>query len=358
MQKKYCYSLYMVGNYEFASHVKRDLHHKLGGHYTRGSNANMDIVCYASYYRYAKLHNYIYYGKGKHQIPFANEQQIDKMDINKFMSFVKKNFNTKHYVLTLWGHTYTWMWFLPFYNREILNKKKIFDHKNPEKAFKKKSFDYFDIFDLKKALTKNKFDILVFETCAGMSLETIYELRNKTKYIVGNCDYTSYEGIAHRKIIQCSKQPKNFCQEIVNHMPVELCPSCIQTQKINFIKRKLKNFVYLILKKINQKKLKNIISRIPKNIVDDLTADLGCLLHHLILNTDSNQIKLYANILILYMKENIFCKQRGRFKKNNCCGINIFLPRNKEDYLEYKSKYKKLEFNKNNNWIEFLDRIH
>ena len=70
-------------------------------------------------------------------------------------------------------------------------------------------------------------------------------------------------------------------------------------------------------------------------------VDLGCFLHQVTFSTKSNEIKLYTNILILYLKENIYCKQRGRFKKNNCCGINIFLPRKKKDYdVEIKYVFK------------------
>lgn len=330
----------MIGNYDLSYHVRRDLYKKLGGHYTRGSNNNMHIVCYSSCYYRNKLCNYIYYGQGKHKKPFEYEYKIKNniMPINNFLQFVKKNFYAKYYVLNLWGHGYGWEYILPFYNQYTNKIKNI------------------ELDELKYSLSKNKFDILIFETCAGMNLETIYELKNNVKYVCGNCDYTGSEGIDHKKIIKCKETPKNFCKDIVDNMNKELCPSFIKTNKVNFIKKKINIISKILIKNTNF--LFQIKENLKKNIIDDNYIDLGYLLDYIKNNTFNKNLVYQCKILYKYLKKNIYCIPKKRFINYKCCGISIYFPRNTKEYILLRNKYKTLGFNKNNNWIKILDFIN
>jgi hypothetical protein len=328
----------MIGNYDLSYYVKRDLYKKLGGHYTRGSNDNMDLVCYSSYYYRKKLYNYIYFGKGKNKIPFQHEIKKDFIPIGDYLKFVKKNFFTKYYVLNLWGHGYGWENTLPFYNQ---NKNTI---KNIE------------LYELKYALSQNKFDILVYETCCGMNLENIYELKNRVKYICGNCDYTGYEGINHKKMIKCRDTPQNFCRAIVDNMDKELCPSFIKTNKLIYIKKQINIISNFLLK--NHNFLLEIKNNLAKNIVDNVYVDLGYILNYIIQNSKYRNLICQCKILYKYLRKNIYSVPKKKFKINKCCGISIYFPRQKTEYLLMREKYMMLDFNKNNKWIKILDFIH
>lgn len=338
--KKYTYSFYMVGNYDLASYVKRDLYQKLGGHHTRGSNKYNNVVCYSSYYSRNKLNNYIYHGYGRHTIPFENKTKMKKTSLSNYLDFVKDNFSSKYYVLTLWGHGYTWMENVPLYD------------KNEAK------FENIDIHELKRALTQNKMDILIFETCAGMSIETIYELKKEVKYICGNCDYTSYEGIDHKNIIKCTQCPKQVCKKVVDNMSEELCPSYIQTNETVYIQKKLKKIVRMIMQKCSLENIIKIKKTITTEIIDDISIDLGCLLFYVIKYCKNKKIREEVLELQIFLKKNIYCVPKKKFKKYDCCGINIYFPRKATDYIYMRDRYRKLAFNKNNNWIDFLDLIH
>jgi hypothetical protein len=340
MLKKYTYGIYMIGNYDLANYVERDLKYKLGGSISRGSNNKNNVVCYASYYCNNKILNYLYYGRGNNYQFFDNKKKIDKMSLDSYLYFIKNNFISEYYVLTLWGHGYTWIENVPFYNKNMAR------------------FENNDLYKIKQSLSKYKIDILVFETCAGMSIETIYELRKYTKYICGNCDYTGYDGISHENMIKCTNSPNLFCKKIVNNMKNELCPSYIQTKNINFIYNKLNKIIILTLKKCSHEKILKIKKKIKKNIIDDISIDLGCFLHYMLKYCNDNIIKKKIKILQKFMKKKIYCVQKKKFKKYDCCGINIYFPRKSEEYLYMRNKYRMLEFNKNNAWIQFLDLIY
>jgi hypothetical protein len=337
MLKKYVYSFYMIGNYDLAPYVQRDLYKKLGGHYTRGSNSNTDIVCYSSYYYRNKLYNYIYHGNGKCKFPFEHQIKKNIITLDDYLSFVKRNFFAKYYVINLWGHGYGWQYTLPFYNQYTNTTKNI------------------EIDELKYSLSRNKFDILVFETCAGMSLETIYELKNEVKYVCGNCDYTSYDGINHKEIIKCKNEPVNFCKAIVDNMNKELCPSFIKTNKVCFIKKKIKIISKILLK--DKTLILKLKKNLKKNIIDNCSVDLGYILWYMIKNGSSNKLKYECLILYKYLKKNIYCVPKKRFNKNKCCGIHIYFPRKSQEFIFMREKYKALNFNKNNKWIEILDIV-
>jgi hypothetical protein len=340
MLKKYVYSFYMIGNHDLASYVQRDLYKKLGGHYTRGSNSNIDVVCYSSYYYRNKLHNYIYYGGAKRKNPFEYKIKKNIMPLDNYLSFVKKNFFAQYYVINLWGHGYGWQYTLPFFNQCLNMTKNI------------------ELDELKYSLSRNKFDILVFETCAGMSLESIYELRNEVKYICGNCDYTGYEGINHKEIIKCNDQPEQFCKAIVDYMNKELCPSFIKTKKGSFIKKKIKIISKILLKVKNKDLIFELKKNLKKNIIDDCSIDLGYLLCYIIHNTQSKRLKHECMVLYKYLKKNIYCVPKKRFRINKCCGIHIYFPRKHGEFSLMREKYKVLSFNKNNKWIEILDILN
>ena len=94
-----------------------------------------------------------------------------------------------------------------------------------------------------------KFDELLSIGCIGreiaayfgLSLETIYELKDCVKHFNGNCVATSIHGIEHAKMLECNKCPTIMCKSIVNSMAKERCPSYIQTKNILTIKNKLDN---------------------------------------------------------------------------------------------------------------------
>jgi hypothetical protein len=337
MIKKYAYSFYMIGNYDLSSYVRRDLYKKLGGHHTRGSNKINDVICYSSYYYYNKLINNIYYGNGRQKIPFAYKINKNIMSLGDFLSFVKCNFYARHYVLNLWGHGYIWQYVLPFYNMYTNN------------------IQYIELEELKSSLSNNKFDVVIFETCAGMNLETIYELRNETKYICGNCDYTSYEGIDHKNIIKCNDNPNLFCKSIVDNMKKEKCPSFMETKRIVYIKRKIKKISKNLVK--NKRLIIKLKKGLKNNLIDKNAIDLGYLLDFILKNSESKNLKYDVNLLYKYLKKYIYCVPKKRFKKNNCCGISIYFPREKKEYYEMIEKYKKLEFCKNNEWLKVIERL-
>jgi hypothetical protein len=355
MFKKYVHAYYMIGNHDLAPYIKRDLYHKLGGHYTRGSNTHCDIVCYASYYHKNKLNNNIYYGSGKHKIPFQTKLNKSILSLDKFLFFAQNKFKSQHCFLYLWGHGYIWQYILPFVKKynETTNNIKL-----PDYSFdsSKKDIKVIKINELNNALKKYKIDALVFETCAGMNLESIYELKDNVKYICGVCDFMSYNGIDHKEIIKYNSSPKNICKKIVESMDKEKCPSFIETKKTSHIKKKINTLSKLLLK--NRKFIKKIIKNIRKDIIDNNAIDIGYLLSYIIHNTKSNRIKYEAEILYKYLQKNIYCVPKGKYKGNKCVGINIYFPRRKKEYLSIKNEYKQLNFNTNNDWIKVINYIN
>ena len=107
--------------------------------------------------------------------------------------------------------------------------------------------------------------------------------------------------------------------------------------------------------------LENILKikrKITTEIIDDMTIDLGCLLFYIINHCKNKKVQKEILELQIFLKKNIYCVPQKKFKKYNCCGINIYFPRKATEYIYMRDKYRKIAFNKNNNWMDFLDLIH
>lgn len=325
--KKLTYAPFMLGCDDFAYHVKRDLFNKFGGNNSRGSNNTINVVCYTTNTN-QNFNNYIFYGKGNTKQAFENKIKTNKLKLIEFMKFVKTNFKSKYYLLNLYGHGYSWM----------------------TMCFSKKY--NIEIDELKYALTKYKFDIIVFETCAGMSIETVYELRKKTNYICGNCDYTGTYGIEHKKVLKKFVNNNVLCKSVVDNMNKDYCPSFIKTNKILFVKQQINRISKILLLDIQF--IINLKDNLTSKIVDDLIIDIGYFLYYIIKNSKNKKLKKICKKLYIYLSKNVYCKQKNKFIKYKCLGLNIFFPRKNTYYLDHIKQYKTLEFNKNNKWIDVI----
>ncbi len=124
---------------------------------------------------------------------------------------IKTIFPSKEYGLILWSHATGW---LPqgYYNSTFQGTYFEDPYKDLVKSFGEDRGVEMEIKELKSSLPYH-FNFIIFDCCFMGGIETVYELRNKTDYIVASPTEILANGFPYRDIMSPLFQPKANLQE-------------------------------------------------------------------------------------------------------------------------------------------------
>ena len=287
----------------------------------------------------------------------------DTATLEKHIKYIKKVYPSNYVCLALAGHGYTW------YPRELLKNKN----------------SYMDISNLTNVLSNvGGVDILVFDTCCGMSIECLYEFRKVCNILVGNMAYTGWKGLDENAVNNFLTSnpgilPYQLAQTMVNNFYPQLdgnlnyCISAYYTSIADIIRTSVCD----ISNKLIQWMVKNIqlhtsiIKNIRKTItypdfktgsggngaIDDISVDLLklCIELNKSIEDYSIQSSTLSLINLLLMNKLSYKKTSDAFNNLSC--ISIYFPIKtflKEDYGRISFNKDKLNINQNS-WYTFLN---
>lgn len=116
---------------------------------------------------------------------YEEHNSADPTIVNKIITEAKQSYPAQSYGLILWSHGTSW---LPPKQRP---KTRSFGEDNGREI---------DIKDLPKAIPDG-FDYIIFDACWMASVEVLYELRNKTPYILSSPIEVLGEGLPYEKVV-------------------------------------------------------------------------------------------------------------------------------------------------------------
>ncbi|MDR2764676.1 MAG: hypothetical protein LBB90_06555 [Tannerella sp.] len=121
-----------------------------------------------------------------HVKDYENRSGVSSATLNEVIAEVIRMYPNKSYGLILSSHGTSW---LP---SDISTGLRSFGEENGKKM---------EIYDLAAALPDHLFDFVIFDACSMASVECVYELRNKTKYVVASPSETMRYGFPHHKTL-------------------------------------------------------------------------------------------------------------------------------------------------------------
>lgn len=225
----------------------------------------------------------------------------DSSDVNhlrEYLNFVKAKYPSQKIALFLSSHSNGWFPTKKYKNaqKEDVQLNEVVLSSQNQKVIKKlsqnnihlKGFSLdessqnneMDIFELTEIFEDNEFEVIAFDSCSMADIETIYQLKDKTKYIVASQSEIlgygyPYETIFRNAMQQLTKgelHSKNFARSVAkevysfyqthnNFLYRSVSISAIATEKLtNFAKE-----VKTLYQKIHQQSPQKITEQVKKN---------------------------------------------------------------------------------------------
>ena len=122
--------------------------------------------------------------------------------LKTFIEFAKENYIADYYALIMWGHGSGWRYCNSVAFEQSVESDLSVSDKTRAVAFDDKTNTYMSIKELGAAVQRQQISVIGFDTCFGGTLETIYELRNWTKYTVASAGITPGAGWDYRTLLQ------------------------------------------------------------------------------------------------------------------------------------------------------------
>jgi hypothetical protein len=127
---------------------------------------------------------------------YKGKSGINPLDMNYMISDVVQNYPSKKYSLVLWSHATGW---LPSNTILSINKRAIVSTKS--KSFGESNDIQMDIHELASGIPNNLFDIIIFDACFMGSIEALYEIKDKSNYIIASPSEILSDGFPYGKTI-------------------------------------------------------------------------------------------------------------------------------------------------------------
>lgn len=171
-RKNWTVMVFMNSRNELDKSFKADFDELLGG----GSTDAMNVVAETGRLGNPVTRGYVWQ---KAFQPISQSRTADMgnyLELADFVSWAKKNFPAKKYLLIVWGHGSGW---LDLYGgQRTVNRGVSYDYQ---------SQNFIKTSQLKKVFeAAGPVDVLLFNACRMQSVEVLYELRDGTRYIVGS----------------------------------------------------------------------------------------------------------------------------------------------------------------------------
>jgi hypothetical protein len=146
-----------------------------------------------------------------------------------------------------------------------------------------------------------KCDLLIFDCCCLANLESAYQFRNNTKYILASEDYQSYYGYAHEDLVKCVAKNNINCiiDKFISNNKVNNSADHAIGEIVNGLT--FTDATYIDLKYID--KLYNLSKHLTKLFGKEI--DIADVRNKILIDSnDQTLIDLYGMILYLIHKSN------------------------------------------------------
>lgn len=127
---------------------------------------------------------------------YQGKSGVNPLDMNHMISDVVQNYPSKQYSLILWSHATGW---LPSNTILSVSKRAIVSTKS--KSFGESNDIQMDIQELALGIPDNLFDIIIFDACFMGSIEVLYEIKDKSDYIIASPSEILSDGFPYRTVI-------------------------------------------------------------------------------------------------------------------------------------------------------------
>ena len=277
--------------------------------------------------------------KSKIVASYNKDNSANPETLDRFLNYCFKNYNAKETGIVLWSHG---SGFLPVYYEENINTM----------SFGLDNNDRMDIKDLSKILNKYKSDFLIFDACYMADIETIYEIRTTSKYILASQTEILAAGYPYFNVINTLSENDNLinrlkqlCYDYYNYynskeneFEKSASISLIDTSKINFFSKKFVDFYNEVLDKYGIEALTNYIDSVQQagdnSIYRNKKYDM--MDWSITIGNNYDNIQNFNEFTASYSNTIIYNTNTeymfSTFSIDKCSGLNFYIPYMKDDY--------------------------
>jgi hypothetical protein len=284
-------------------------------------------------------------GKVVLQRKLKEENMADINFFSDFLKFIKENYESENYFLIFYSHGNGWY--------QNLAKAFLYDETNQSslsvaggglKEFLKKA----------KEILGKKIKILGFDACLMGMVEIAFE-------IFDYCDYL----FASPSILPTSAWDyKSLIKKIEEDCDIKISELASFWAENNFNNIKTKNeegvFVAIDLEKLRKesKRTFSLLKNTDKNLLLEKRKNLQTYPFFETVDSSAAHVDFFQLLKELAIKSEIFSSVLALKKTElyrNSCGLAIFFPDNYLTFKKYLKEYLLLTFQKEINWLEFLN---
>jgi hypothetical protein len=291
---------------------------------------------------------------------YKEQNSTDPNVMRTVLSNIISNYPAQSYGLVLWSHGSGWY---PKGTKvqdaeNAISQKKV--AKPITKSFGLDVTDELNINDLKNALPIH-FDFILFDACYMGSVEVLYELREKTDYIISSSTEVLSSGYPYNSIVQYLFDNNinyqgiateffnsyNDLQGIMQSATVSVVKTAGLTQLAKTVNNIMQDTLYM--KYVNHNQIQQFESTKNgyffdfENFISKSTTSIQ--------NKEEFESALNNTILYKAATSKIF----DELQINNFSGLSIFVPNSTN--IKYHDFYKQLDWFKNSNYSFYFNKF-
>src|SRR5690606_20162606 len=270
----------------------------------------------------------------------TDENSSDPKFLKKVILDSREIFDTETWGLVMWSHATSWK------------------PKSKTKSFGQDEGLEMDIKDLALCLP-NDLEFIVFDACTMASIEVLYELKNKTKFILASPAEILSTSFPYDKSVNdlflgvngLKRIAENFLDYYSHQTGLfqSATISLIQTNKLEDIARETKKLILsnTSIHPINKEGVQHLTFDTSNNVASyDAISFLRINYEYNAysnVGTSINQAVLFKGSTALFLGHEII----------EYCGISVYLPETNDPYLEY---YNSLQWNLDSGWTKIFEK--
>jgi len=187
---KWTLGLYMAGDNDLATALDEDLREIKKAKISK----DLNVVIFADRGGFSESPGtYIYAKRDTFLITLLNLGNLDSGDpatLSFFVNYLKINFPSENYGLLIWGHGTGWSKSEPLFSKSV--------------AYDAVSSSSIEVFngELYVSLPDSLFNFIVFDACLMGSIEVLWELQSKTKYVIASPSLVPSFGLDYSKLLE------------------------------------------------------------------------------------------------------------------------------------------------------------
>ena len=326
---KWIIGIYMSGCCELLSeYIDKDIEKDIT---ESNPNYNVDIICLIDKLDFNSKTDFKCLNVNTHKkIELFNDKEANLGCIETFYKFLNiLDLYSGNKCLILWGHAYGWC----EYN--MINKQ---------------TNDALDIISIANLCHESRIKVIGCDTCIGVNLEVLCEYDGKVNYICGNMDFTDYEGIDYKPVIDSiteittSEELAVLFGKSMSNNEKRVCVIC--TDGVSEVIKQLNDLASLLLNE-DLEVLQNLRKKMIE--IDSLFIDMESMINTLC--TYDTKYNDSCDYILKRMRE-----ATVYISSENVINISITWPIASEEWLKYKSYYDKLKCGKGY-WYKFLSFV-